>query len=138
MHIGRVAKKIGLTPDAIRFYERQALVPRPPRTTGGFREYSWSDLELLGFIRQAQALGFTLREIGELSELRRSPLRPCAPVRRRLEQKLAHVRRKLADLRKLENELRAALRRCNLGLRRRSAPCPLLAGSSASGREKAT
>jgi len=40
MHIGSVAKKIGLTPDAIRFYERNALLPRPPRTEGGFRAYA--------------------------------------------------------------------------------------------------
>lgn len=137
MHIGRIAKKIGLTPDAIRFYERKALLPRAPRTAGGFRQYAESDVELLGFIRQAQALGFTLREVRELAELRTARQQPCAPVRRRLQQKLLHVQQKLADLRKLENELRAALRRCNRGLRQRSTRCPLLAGSNAPGREKA-
>ncbi len=91
MHIGRVAKKIGLTPDAIRFYERNALLPRPPRTTGGFRQYAETDVETLGFIRRVQSLGFRLQEVRELLELRRRRLQPCAPVRRRLQQKLSHA-----------------------------------------------
>ncbi len=131
MHIGIVSKKIGLTPDAIRFYERNALLPNPPRSAGGFRQYADTDVETLGFIRQAQSLGFTLKEVRELLELRHRRLQPCAPVRRRLEQKLSDVRRKLADLQKLEHELRAALRACDRKLRKRSARCPLLSGSDA-------
>ena len=129
MHIGSVSKKIGLTPDAIRFYERNALLPNPPRSAGGFRQYADTDVETLGFIRQAQSLGFTLKEVRELLELRHRRLQPCAPVRRRLEQKLSDVRGKLADLQQLEHELRAALRACDRKLRKRSARCPLLAGS---------
>lgn len=126
MQIGIVAKKIGLTADAIRFYERSSLLPRPPRTQGGFRQYGESDVETLRFIRRAQGLGFTLNEVRELLELRRSRLQPCAPVRRRLEQKVGDVRQKLADLRKLEHELRAALRGCNKEMRKRTAHCPIL------------
>lgn len=129
MHIGSVAKKIGLTPDAIRFYERNALLPRPPRSAGRFREFADTDVQTLGFIRQVQGLGFTLKEMRELLELRQRRLQPCAPVRRRLEQKLLHVHRKLADLQKLEHDLRAALRTCNKKLRQRSTHCPLLAGA---------
>ncbi len=128
MHIGRVAKKIGLTPDAIRFYERNALLPRAPRSAGGFREFADTDVQTLGFIRQVQGLGFTLKEVRELLELRQRRLQPCAPVRRRLEQKLQHVHRKLEDLQRLEHDLRAALRACDKKLRKRSARCPLLAG----------
>lgn len=123
--MAELPKKIGLTPDAIRFYERNALLPRPPRTAGGFREYADTDVEMLGFIRRVQSLGFTLQEVRELLELRRRKLQPCAPVRRRLEQKLLHVRAKLADLQKLEHELRTALRACNRKLRTRSSRCPL-------------
>jgi DNA-binding transcriptional MerR regulator len=126
MHIGRVAKRIGLTPDAIRFYERNALLPKPPRTGGGFRQYGESDVETLAFIRRVQGLGFTLGEIRGLLGLRGSRLQPCAPVRRRLEAKLADVRRKLADLRSLEHELRLALRSCNKELRKSGAHCPIL------------
>jgi DNA-binding transcriptional MerR regulator len=126
MHIGSVAKRIGLTPDAIRFYERSALLPRPPRTEGGFRQYSDKDVETLAFVRRVQGLGFKLSEIRSLLNLRGSSLHPCAPVRRRLQAKLADVRRKRVDLQKLEHELRVALRSCERELRKRSPHCPIL------------
>ena len=126
MQIGIVAKKIGLSVDAIRFYERNALLPRPARTEGGFRQYTESDLETLAFIRRVQGLGFKLSEIRALLRLRGNRLQPCAPVRRRLEEKLSDVQRKLTDLHKLEHELRLALRSCNKELRKRPAHCPIL------------
>lgn len=126
MQIGTVGKRVGLSVDAIRFYERSALLPQPPRTEGGFRQYSENDVDTLSFIRRAQNLGFTLREVRDLLELRRSRLQPCAPVRRRLEEKLADVLRKVSDLQKLEHELRLALRSCNKEIRKRSAHCPIL------------
>ncbi len=101
MQIGIVAKKIGVSVDAIRFYERNALLPRPPRTPGGFRQYGESEVETLAFIRRVQGLGFKLREIRGLLNLRGNRLQPCAPVRRRLEEKLVDVQRKLADLQRL-------------------------------------
>jgi MerR family mercuric resistance operon transcriptional regulator len=130
MRIGAVARKIGLTQDAIRFYERRGLLPRPQRTSGGFRRYADADVETLAFIRQAQQLGFTLKEVADLLELRRTRLQACAPVRSRLQQKLLQVRRKLADLHVLERELRAALRQCEKGLRKTPPRCPLLSGSA--------
>ena len=133
MQIGTVAKKIGLSVDAIRFYERNALLPPPPRTQGGFRQYTENDVQTLTFIGRVQSLGFTLREVSELLELRRSPLQPCAPVRRRLEEKLAGVQQKVSDLQKLEHELRLALRSCNKEMRKRSTHCPILREKSNSG-----
>ena len=126
MQIGMVAKMIGLSVDAIRFYERNALLPRPPRTPGGFRQYGETDVDTLAFIRRVQGLGFKLAEIRSLLRLRGSRFQPCEPVRNRLEQKLADVRRKLGDLHKLEHELRLALRNCNTELRKRPAHCPIL------------
>jgi len=126
MQIGLVARRIGLSVDAIRFYERNSLLPRPPRTQGGFRQYEENDIETLAFIRRVQGLGFKLCEIRGLLNLRGSRVQPCAPVRRRLEQKLTEVRRKLADLRKLEHELQLARRSCNKELRKRAAHCPIL------------
>jgi len=126
MQIGSVAKKIGLSVDAIRFYERNSLLRRAPRTEGGFRQYGEDDLETLAFIRRVQGLGFKLSEIRGLLDLRGSRLQPCAPVRRRLEGKLADVRRKLADLKKLERELRLTLQSCDKELRKQDAHCPVL------------
>src|SRR5215469_13857839 len=99
MQIGVVAKKLGLSVDAIRFYERNSLLPRAARTQGGFRQYAESDVETLAFIRRVQGLGFKLSEIRSLLKLRGNRLQPCAPVRRRLQ---------LTDLQSLERELRLA------------------------------
>ncbi len=81
MQIGIVAKKIGLTADAIRFYERSSLLPRPPRTQGGFRQYGESDVETLRFIRRAQGLGFTLNEVRELLAGCEKSVRQCNGAR---------------------------------------------------------
>ena len=89
------------------------------------------DVETLAFIRRIQGLGFTLREIRGLLNLRGNRLQPCAPVRRRLEEKLVDVRRKLADLQKLEQELLLALRSCNKELRKHPAHCPILRETNA-------
>ena len=125
MQIGIVAKKVGLSVDAIRFYERNALLSRPARTQGGFRQYGELDAETLAFIRRVQGLGFKLSEIRDLLKLRGNRLQPCAPVQRHLQEKLADVQRKLSDLHKLEHELRLALRSCNKELHKRSAHCPI-------------
>src|SRR6266581_4389628 len=88
MQIGIVAKKVGVSVDAIRFYERNGLLQRAPRTQGGFRTYGEADVEALAFVRRVQGLGFKLSEIRGLLSLRGNRLQPCAPVRRRLEEKL--------------------------------------------------
>jgi len=126
MQIGIVAKRIGLSVDAIRFYERNGLLPHPPRTEGGFRRYGDNDVDTLAFIRRVQGLGFKLSEIRGLLRLKGNRLQPCAPVQRRLQEKLADVQRKLGDLHKLKHELRLALRGCNRELRKRNAHCPIL------------
>lgn len=136
MQIGILAKKIGHSVDAIRFYERNALLPRPPRTEGGFRQYCESDIETLAFIRRVQGLGFKLSEIRSLLSLRGNRLQPCAPVRRRLRAKLTDVRRKLADLKRLECELRSALRSCDRELRKQNAHCPILRNETNPGGQK--
>jgi MerR family transcriptional regulator, copper efflux regulator len=132
MHIGEIARKTGLSVDAVRFYERSLLLAAPRRTLGGFRQYGETDVETLAFIHRAKDLGFTLKEIRELSRLRRARLQSCPSVRRRLEKKLFSVREKMADLQRLETELQRALRSCTREMRKRVPRCPLLrSGSSA-------
>ena len=126
MQIGRASERTGASPDAIRFYERSGLLPRMPRTDGGFRLYSEKEVATLLFIRRGQRLGFSLAEIHELVSLRTQRHKPCGKVRDALRRKLAHVRGKIRELRELERELGASLRLCNRGLRRRSAVCPIL------------
>src|SRR4051812_40268424 len=70
LQIGEVARRTALSVDSIRFYERQRLLPAPERSEGRFRLYTSADIERLQFIREIQGLGFTLREIKELLDLR--------------------------------------------------------------------
>jgi len=129
MQIGVAAKQVGLSVDAIRFYERNALLPRASRTAGGFRQYTDTDVETLAFIRRTQHLGFTLSEVRGLLSLRGTRMQPCSPVRRKLQEKLADVRQKLADLQRIERDLRLALRSCDRELRKQNAHCPILRGA---------
>jgi MerR family copper efflux transcriptional regulator len=71
MRIGELARRAGVNIQTIRFYERKRLLPPPPRTSGGYRAYSDGDLVTVGFIRECQQLGFTLREITDLLTLHR-------------------------------------------------------------------
>jgi DNA-binding transcriptional MerR regulator len=126
MQIGEVARRASLTVDAIRFYERRRLLPKAERSAGKFRLYSMDAVERLRFIQQMQGLGFSLKEIGELLQLRERKVDACESVKELLETKLADVRSKLSDLTKLEAELVTDLRKCNreLNHRQRHAPCP--------------
>ena len=125
LQIGDLAKRTTLTVDAIRFYERRHLLPKPTRSTGGFRLYSTDDIERLHFIRQMGGLGFSLREIGDLIDLRARKVDACEAVRELLKHKLVDVRAKLRELQKLESELMNDLRKCNKELtrRKRHVPC---------------
>jgi MerR family copper efflux transcriptional regulator len=129
MQIGRVARETGLTVDAIRFYERQGLLPRAPRSAGGFRQHTGAAVESLRFVRQMQSLGFSLGEIRELQSLRGDRAHACERVRARLGAKLAAVKTKLTELRTLEGELRQAQGRCQRALRKKNLGahrCPVL------------
>ena len=69
MRTGELARKAGVNLQTIRFYEREGLLPKPPRTVSGYRSYQESDLERVVFIRRNQQLGFTLAEIKQLLQL---------------------------------------------------------------------
>ncbi|MHB8540025.1 MAG: heavy metal-responsive transcriptional regulator [Candidatus Acidiferrales bacterium] len=129
MFIGRIAKRAGLSVDAIRFYERNQILTRPRRTEGGFRLYTDQDVAAVLFVRRAQRLGFSLPQIRELLSLSRNRGRSCAAVRTRLQQKVRDVRAKIRELKHLDGELRVALRHCERELRKRDSRCPLLESS---------
>jgi DNA-binding transcriptional MerR regulator len=112
IQIGQLARETGLTIDAIRFYEKQRLLKRAPRTEGGFRLFNDQDLQHIQFIRRAQELGFSLSEIRELLVLQGEQLEACSHVRDMLTAKLGAVRQKITELRKLESQLAADLRQC--------------------------
>jgi MerR family transcriptional regulator, copper efflux regulator len=119
MQIGEVAKRTCLTIDALRFYEKRELLPKAVRSAGRFRLYGGGTIERLHFIQQMQGLGFSLREVGELIQLRDRKVDACESVKGLLRAKLIDVRVKLQELRHLESELEMDLRKCNLELNHR-------------------
>jgi MerR family mercuric resistance operon transcriptional regulator len=130
MQIGQLAKRTALTVDAIRFYEKRGLLPKPARTEGRFRLYSNDDIERLNFVRQMRVLGFSLREIRELTDLRTDKIEACESMRDLLKRKLVEVRRKLRELEGLESQLVVDLTNCNEELKHRNrheaCECPML------------
>src|SRR5688572_419876 len=117
LQIGQVARETGLTVDAIRFYEKQRLLKHPPRTEGGFRQFTTHDVQSIHFIRRAQELGFSLTEIRELLVLQSGEVAACSHVRELLKTKLGSVRDKIVELQKLEGQLAADLKKCERALR---------------------
>ncbi len=112
MTIGWVAARAGVGVETVRFYERQGLIERPPRPLRGFREYDETTVERIRFIKQAQEMGFSLREAAEFLTLRADPAADCSDVHARAQAKLADVERRIAQLERLRRALHTLLRRC--------------------------
>jgi Hg(II)-responsive transcriptional regulator len=110
--IGTLATRAGVGVETIRFYERKGLVRRPPRPGTGFRVYPEDSVTRIRFIRRAQALGFTLQEIGGLLALRVTPGTDCAAVRTRAVSKLAIVEARLAELERIRGALSKLVATC--------------------------
>jgi MerR family transcriptional regulator, copper efflux regulator len=108
--IGEVAKRSGASRKALRLYEQAGILPATPRTEAGFRVFGADVLHLVAFVRQAQRLGFTLKEIQEIVSIQRSGGRPCPHVHGRVLRKRADLDRRLADLADVRKRLDAVLR----------------------------
>ena len=78
--IGRLAKEVGINLDTVRYYERRGLLPKPPRTASGYRLFPAEAVRRLRFIRRAQEIGFSLRDIRDLLSLRATPTAKSADV----------------------------------------------------------
>ena len=123
--IGALAHAAGVGVETIRFYERKGLLPEPPRTQSGYRQYPGDTVDRVKFIRRAQGLGFTLREISELLDLRVDEVAACGPVEVRTREKLEQVNGKIEALRRMETALRRLIEACEA--REPTGPCPILA-----------
>lgn len=106
--VGRIAAQTGLSPKAVRLYEANGLIDPPERTSSGYRTYTDDAVPVLGFIRQAQALGLSLKEIKDILDLQRRGEQPCALVTGLLDQHLADIERRIADLEALRTTLKRA------------------------------
>ncbi len=111
IRIGELAHLAGTSTDTLRFYERLGLLPRAPRTPGGYRLYEPSVAERVAFIKKAQALGLTLEEVREILRVADRGTPPCEHVRETLMARLAEVDARIAELESLRATLRRALAR---------------------------
>ena len=113
MTISKIAKEAGVGVETVRFYERKVLVDQPPKpSAGGFRVYPAEAAERIQFIRQAQELGFSLREIKELLSLRTDPATDCADVRERAQVKLDDITQKIAQMKGIKTALEKLIAAC--------------------------
>jgi len=112
MKIGEVAKAAGIGIDAVRFYEREGLIPTPARRPSGYREYTPDVVVNLRFIKRAKELGFSLKEIGDLLRLEASDATTAADVRERAEAKLEDLEERIRALQQMRRALRKLVESC--------------------------
>lgn len=106
MLIGEVAERTGVSTKALRFYERQGLLPTPDRTSGGYRDFDASAVARVAFIKEAQTAGLTLAQIGEVLAIRDRGEPPCGHVATLVDERLAEIERRLTELRQVRAQLR--------------------------------
>ena len=109
MQISDVAKQAGVSTPTIRYYEEIGLLPKPSRSSAGYRRYTDSTVEELQFIRKAQAIGFSLDEIRQILQLSRAGQKPCGHVLTLAHQHLAAVDERIRRLQKFRKQLAADL-----------------------------
>jgi len=126
--IGQVARQVGIQPSAIRYYEAQGILYPATRHPNGYRVYTDNAVKLLLFVRRAQALGITLKEIKPLLDLATQGQRPCNQVKALARNHLRDITDKIRELQTLRNELRTLLRR-NVGRAHGSEVCPIIQSS---------
>ena len=111
--IGRLAKQAEVNIQTIRYYERRGLLPTPDRTASNYRTYPEATVRRVRFIKRAQELGFTLKEIGELLALRTSPSSCCEDVRAQSTAKLNNIEEKIRSLEEMREALAKLVRACS-------------------------
>ncbi len=128
LQIGEVAKRAGVSIDTLRYYEKVKLLPRPARSSGGFRLFAPEHIERVLFIRQAQELGFSLEEIKGL--LATGGAEECRNVRDLLQRKLTELDDRLKAMKGFRRLLARHLSECEAELKQHgeSACCPVVAG----------
>ncbi len=111
--IGKLAKRVGVSTDTIRFYERCGLIETAARSESNYRLYSEDDALRLRFIRRAKSLGFTLAEIGELLVLSSDPAATKADIKERALQKIDKIRDRVRDLTRIQAGLEQLVAQCD-------------------------
>ncbi|MFH1303672.1 MAG: heavy metal-responsive transcriptional regulator [Planctomycetota bacterium] len=113
LKIGQVAERSGVGIETVRFYEREGLIPKPDRSSSGYRLFDDETIARLQFIRRAKELGFTLIEIKELLSLRLDTTTSCADIKSRAEAKIADIDEKIRTLKRMKTTLKKLTSKCN-------------------------
>lgn len=113
LKVGEVAKQSGVNLQTIHYYERRGLLPKPPRTGSNYRAYPEDAVLRVRFIKRAQELGFSLKEIKELLSLRASPRTRCADVRDRAQAKVQDIDDKVRTLQAMQKALAKLISECS-------------------------
>lgn len=113
MKIGELAKKTGLTADAIRFYEKSALIKGPSRTEGGYREFSKDTVEAIEFISHCRSLDIPIVEIKKLLNVRSGSAKSCREANEVIDAQLSNLRERIKEFKKLEKSLAELRSVCN-------------------------
>ena len=133
LKIGQVAVEAGVHVETLRFYERKGLLKQPRRTPySGYRQYPEEAVRVVRFIKRAQELGFTLKEIEELLRLRDDQDSSCTEVRQAATSKLADIERKLRSLQAMKRALTVLVKSCSSEGSTRN--CPILEALDDTGR----
>ncbi len=122
-----MARQAGINIETIRYYQRRGLIVTPRKPLGGIRRYTAETLARLGFIKRAQELGFSLREIAELLKLGDGS---CADTRAIAEHRLTDIETRIHDLEAMRATLSKLIRTCRAGNR---PPCPIIASLESQG-----
>lgn len=115
LSIGELSQDTGVNIETIRYYERIGVMPKPARTKGGHRAYDATQLKRLAFIKRSRELGFSLNEIRALLDLVDAGTYTCSEVHDMTVEHLANVKRKIADLRRMEQVLKQMAAECSRG-----------------------
>ena len=132
MTIGKLARRVGVRPSAIRYYEAHGILRCAARASNAYRLYGPEAIAVLRFVLQAKELGFTLNEVRRLESSKNQP--PCVLCRDLIERHLAEIEDELRRLRSLGNRLRH-LAQQSLPERADGTVCPLIEGSHPSVRQ---
>jgi MerR family mercuric resistance operon transcriptional regulator len=122
LSIGKLAQSAGVNIETIRYYQRRGLLDEPPKPLSGCRCYLPEQLKRLRFIKRAQALGFTLDEVGALLTL--DTACTCSQTRALAVRKLALIEQKIADLDAMRQVLGVLVQKCDAGVG--GASCPII------------
>lgn len=122
--IGALAAEAEVGIETIRFYEREGLLPEPPRSEAGYRLYGAEAVRRLRFIRKAKDLGFTLSETRDLLDLRVTDMSACDDVAERARRKLIAVEERIRELSRVRRVLHDLVDAC--AARAETGECPIL------------